>query len=172
MARPSNRDLIVDALQEVVLERGADSVTLDAVAAAAGVSKGGLLYHFGSKAELFCGLLDRCEESVERANAAAPSDPAALVRWHITSALEASDAENRMWRALVGSVHAVDEAFDRRLIELSVRSRAPLEVLDPVLASHVRLVADGLYLGDLVNEPRPDRAHVEAIIESLAAGLA
>lgn len=171
MARPSSRDLIVDALQALILDQGATSVTFEAVAAAAGVSKGGLLYHFGSKADLFAGLLDRCEDAVERSVAEAPGTPAELVRWYVTSALEASDAENRMWRALVGCVHAVDEAFDARLAELSARSRTPLRALEPTLAAHVRLVADGLYLADLVGEPPPDRRHVERIIDTLVDSL-
>ena len=37
---------------------GAAALTLDAVAAEAGVSKGGVLYHFGSKRALIDGLLD------------------------------------------------------------------------------------------------------------------
>ena len=40
----------------------AGSATLDAVAAAAQVSKGGLLYHFASKDALAAGLLERLRE--------------------------------------------------------------------------------------------------------------
>jgi AcrR family transcriptional regulator len=41
----------------VALEQGFGHVTLDAVAERAGVSKGGLLYHFPTKSDLVRGLL-------------------------------------------------------------------------------------------------------------------
>ena len=46
------RDRILDAFEALVLEHGERAGTLAATAGAAGVSKGGLLYHFGSKAKL------------------------------------------------------------------------------------------------------------------------
>jgi AcrR family transcriptional regulator len=50
--RPSARDKILDAALVLVQEIGASELTLDAVAERAGVSKGGLLYHFPFKEEL------------------------------------------------------------------------------------------------------------------------
>jgi len=49
---PSCRDALLDAAEAVVLRAGIGSLTLDAVAAEAKVSKGGLLYHFPSKDSL------------------------------------------------------------------------------------------------------------------------
>lgn len=51
--RPSARDKILDATLALVVEIGPETLTLDAVAARAGVSKGGLLYHFPFKEDLF-----------------------------------------------------------------------------------------------------------------------
>ena len=48
MPRPSARARLLDAAVAVVRRDGAQALTLDAVAAEAGVSKGGLLYHFRS----------------------------------------------------------------------------------------------------------------------------
>ena len=42
------RERILDAAESVVIEQGVTGMTLDAVAARAKVSKGGLLYHFPS----------------------------------------------------------------------------------------------------------------------------
>lgn len=53
------RDRILDAALQVIGDAGACRMTLDAVAAAAEVSKGGLLYHFPDKESLLRGLLDR-----------------------------------------------------------------------------------------------------------------
>ena len=56
---PSTRDRILDAFEALLIEDGEKAATLDAVAALAGVSKGGLLYHFGSKEALVEGQLAR-----------------------------------------------------------------------------------------------------------------
>lgn len=53
------RDRILDAALKVIGDAGACRMTLDAVAAQAQVSKGGLLYHFPDKESLLRGLLDR-----------------------------------------------------------------------------------------------------------------
>jgi AcrR family transcriptional regulator len=62
--RPA-RDRLLDAAERVVVESGATHLTLDAVAKSAGVSKGGLLYHFPSKEALLEGMLARHFENVE-----------------------------------------------------------------------------------------------------------
>ena len=55
----SSRDRILDAYEDVLAVEGERYATLDAVAAKAGVSKGGLLYHFPSKDRLADALCDR-----------------------------------------------------------------------------------------------------------------
>ena len=52
------RDHILEAAAKLVLAEGASSLTLDAVAKMAGISKGGLLYHFPSKEALILGMID------------------------------------------------------------------------------------------------------------------
>ena len=58
----SARDRVLDAYETLLIETGPGAATLDAVAAAANVSKGGLLYHFASKDALAAGLLARLRE--------------------------------------------------------------------------------------------------------------
>lgn len=62
--RPA-RDRLLDAAERVVVESGATHMTLDAVAKSAGVSKGGLLYHFPSKEALVEGMLARHFKDVD-----------------------------------------------------------------------------------------------------------
>src|SRR5579864_204129 len=62
--RPA-RERLLDAAERVVVESGATHLTLDAVAKSAGVSKGGLLYHFPSKEALLEGMLTRHFENVD-----------------------------------------------------------------------------------------------------------
>lgn len=53
------RDQILDAAEDVICENGAQALTLDLVAARAGISKGGLTYTFASKDALLSALLQR-----------------------------------------------------------------------------------------------------------------
>ena len=53
------RERIIDAAEQVVIEAGARHLTLAAVASKAGVSRGGLLYHFPYKEDLLRGMMDR-----------------------------------------------------------------------------------------------------------------
>jgi len=63
--RPNSRGLVLDAADALVSEVGANHVSLDAVAARAGISKGGLLYLFPSKVALLQGMLERYVERLE-----------------------------------------------------------------------------------------------------------
>lgn len=65
-APPSSRDRILDASERLVAQTGASHLTLDAVAQSAGVSKGGLLYHFPTKEALLEGMVERHIGAVER----------------------------------------------------------------------------------------------------------
>ena len=60
-----NRVLLLDAARRLIAERGADAVTTDDIAAAAGVGKGTLFRRFGSRAGLMIVLLDE-DEKIEQ----------------------------------------------------------------------------------------------------------
>ena len=55
-----DRDKMLDAAEVVIERQGIANVTLEAVAAAAGMSKGGLLHHFPTKDHLVEALVTRC----------------------------------------------------------------------------------------------------------------
>ena len=62
-----NRVLLLDAARRLIAERGADAVTTDDIAAAAGVGKGTLFRRFGSRAGLMIVLLDEDEKAQQQA---------------------------------------------------------------------------------------------------------
>jgi AcrR family transcriptional regulator len=62
-AKAMLNDKLLDAAQAVVVRQGIANLTLDAVAAEAGVSKGGLLYHFPSKDRLVEALVTRTAQN-------------------------------------------------------------------------------------------------------------
>jgi AcrR family transcriptional regulator len=62
-----NRALLLAAARQLISEHGSDAVTMDDVAAAAGVGKGTLFRRFGSRAGLMIVLLDEDEKAEQRA---------------------------------------------------------------------------------------------------------
>lgn len=62
-----NRALLLDAARKLIAERGADAVSMDDVAAAAGVGKGTLFRRFGSRSGLMIVLLNEDEVAEQRA---------------------------------------------------------------------------------------------------------
>lgn len=62
-----NRALLLDAARRLVAERGADAVSMDDIAAAAGVGKGTVFRRFGSRAGLMMVLLDEDEKVSQQA---------------------------------------------------------------------------------------------------------
>lgn len=62
----SARDSILEAAEAIVAEQGASFMTMDAVAARAGVSKGGLIYHFPTQEALLQTLIQRFSDRVTK----------------------------------------------------------------------------------------------------------
>ncbi|GAA3189619.1 hypothetical protein GCM10020255_087930 [Rhodococcus baikonurensis] len=79
------RDRILDALEKLLLVSGVAQVTLEGVAAEAGVSKGGLLYHFPSKEALLAAMVrrlgERSDQQLEDAVAAVRRSPSSIYRF-------------------------------------------------------------------------------------------
>ena len=69
--RESNRTQILDAAARVVQREGIASVTYETVAAEAGLTKGGLVYHFPSRESLILAAHQRLAEEWEASMAAA-----------------------------------------------------------------------------------------------------
>lgn len=146
MARPSKRDELLAAGAAHVRRAGAAGLTLDAVAAAAEVSKGGLLYHFPTKHALVAALvedvLDRFETEVD-ARAAADPRPRAWAHAYVDATFEVSSSQPDVASALLtadvdaGLLERCAARFDawgRRLAE---------DGLSPVTAALVRFACDG-----------------------------
>ena len=147
MARPdSARDRILDAFQQVLVTSGERAATLDAVAAAAGVSKGGLLYHFASKEALVDGLIERLEafvEADERMRTAEEGTVDYVIRTSVESGSPFDQALIAMSRLAQGSHEKARTAL------ASFRARWETAIAaavgDPAVARAVMLVSDGLY---------------------------
>jgi AcrR family transcriptional regulator len=75
MARQAERtaatiDAVVNAARKLFMARGFEAVSIDDIAAAAGIAKGGVYHHFASKQAIFEIVLDRVQaELAEELNA-------------------------------------------------------------------------------------------------------
>ena len=98
--RPSRREELLDAAIRVIRRDGAQKLTLDAVAAEAGVSKGGILYHFATKRALVDGLIERWIDDFDRRLEAADGEAPC---WPSTSRARTSRrAARTSWRPSSG----------------------------------------------------------------------
>lgn len=70
MSRTNLSEKILDAAEDLVIEIGANHLTLDAVAKRTGLSKGGLIYHFRSKELLLQAMLKRLITRFDQSRAA------------------------------------------------------------------------------------------------------
>jgi AcrR family transcriptional regulator len=149
LARGDTRAKLLDAASTVIRRDGPQALTLDAVAAEAGVSKGGLLYHFKSKRELLDALVARWMDDFERDIDAAPgSFPERYVR-----ASDGAKAEEAgLLAALVADPGVLAAVRDRHA---AWQDRIATEGGDPVDATVARLAADGLWLADLLGIAPP-----------------
>ena len=68
--RGNSREALLDAAEEIVRENGAAHLSFNAISARAGVSKGGLLYHFPTKEALLQALLERVSVALAEARKA------------------------------------------------------------------------------------------------------
>lgn len=128
----SARERILEAAERVVTEIGAARLTLDAVAQSAGLSKGGLLYHFPSKESLLGALaqryVDSLEHCIERAKCSLPaSESARDLKACILGALGEDPRSKAMGAALLATA-----ATDLTL----------LEVIRQCMAQHTRELAE------------------------------
>lgn len=156
----TTRDRLLDAFETLLVTAGSRAATLDAVAAQAEVSKGGLLYHFKNKQALYAGLLDWSKTEVSRSMSDRVQRQSAA-RAYLEYSLPESEVEAASTSALIAAVRADDAVGPdaaAELVELFHRWDAPLldEVQDPALAQTIRLVGLGLYLGAVAGLPTPE----------------
>ena len=113
------KELILVVAREIAAEKGVGQLTLEAVADRAGISKGGLLYHFPGKKELIIALMDsyvsHLSAELESATEPFKGHPQALVLGfiHWYKKFNGIAATNRTWGAAVFAV----QSFDPQLME-------------------------------------------------------
>src|SRR5262249_57462110 len=110
---------ILDAVEVVVMRDGVKNLTLDAVAAEGGVSKGGLLYHFRSKEDLAAAMIERSIAWFDDALADAAKDDTQakgrFTRAYVRSSLGMTPLTGEGFDSLCSSITTALLSFPERL---------------------------------------------------------
>lgn len=167
------RDRLLNAAEQVVAREGVSHLTLDAVAKEAGVSKGGLLYHFPSKSALVVSvvhrLADRCECEHAAALEGTAHEPGAFARAFLRVRCAQMDpSEAPLLTALVAAA-GVNPEYLQPFREYLARWQQRLEQdgIDPADAMIVRLAAEGLAWARFVGAPVPEGERLAAVLKRL-----
>ncbi|KIM00642.1 Transcriptional regulator TetR family [Paramagnetospirillum magnetotacticum MS-1] len=90
----STREKIIDSAMAIVRDQGVAKLTLDEAAKVAGISKGGVLYHFKSKDDLIRGmvqrLIDQCDQLNHEYYEREVDGPYRWARAHVHATFDAS----------------------------------------------------------------------------------
>lgn len=164
---------ILAAAEDVVRESGAVHLTLDAVAARAGVSKGGLLYHFRNKEALIKAMLERLPLGVleysRQLRAALPAGPGRNLKAVILAADEILSSGKM--QGLSTSLLAA--AYDPSLFESLRENRVKLvdeysaTGLSKSFVNVIFLALEGLWIVESLKIATPDPKQRESDIAQL-----
>ena len=174
------RALILGSAEHVVIRDGVAHLTLDAAAAEAGLSKGGVLYHFPTRDSLVAGMVEAMLERFEHEIAAhlpepgsADADvPGTYARAYVAASLAPSHpGEERLGTALLAAAAAEPDLLAP--IQAAAgqwQANLVADGLDPVQATALRLACDGVWLCDLFGLAPPSgdlRAGIGTFLEAL-----
>jgi AcrR family transcriptional regulator len=168
------RRMLIDCAARLATERGLQAITVQAVADAAGVTKGGLFHHFPSKEKLIDAVLrdqlDKFDAAIEATLAQDGDSYGCFTRAYVIANLsmaEFAPALESTCIALltdpVARIHWADWLRARLARHHSTDSAPELEI--------VRYAADGVWLADLQQVPadlRSDRDQMRSRLLALA----
>lgn len=153
---PGTRDRLLAVMRDLAVREGT-LPSMDAVARAAGVSKGGLIHHFPTRAALIEAFVDDLLERALASLAEAAERTGGVAGAWLESSTEESD-ELELYRVLYAAAQtpqALGERAHRSLSAFNDRVAALLaaELGDPLTALAIRMLGDGLFLNALTGTP-------------------
>jgi AcrR family transcriptional regulator len=143
--RPSKKHHLFEQAAKLVAHGGYSALTIEGLAEASGLTKGGVQYHFASKDQLLTELLEFLLRGLDAALEGLAGQ--AWLEAYVTLTLgEVTDADGAV-AAIISALPPGDprcEPFDRYAKKW--RDKANHSGLDPTLAQIIRLAADGQWL--------------------------
>lgn len=156
---------ILDTYVDLLIHTGERAATLDAVATAAKVSKGGLLYHFSSKKALLEALAERTVTLAEEDFETMAQAPEGASAYYINSSIPSDTPFDRALIALSRLAQNNNELAQQTLarVQEGWHSLILAELGDERIARAVLLLGDGMYynaaLGGDSARPAEGRSH-------------
>jgi AcrR family transcriptional regulator len=172
-SRKIDRDALLDAAQDVLLRDGAAHLTVEAVAANAGISKASVLYDYKTKQALVRAMLERrFETEYDRVRAITdriePSANAGIQGWIKSAHRELTDEDRTVAIGLVAALasdpdlNRISNAFFRRVVSDTVETAA-----EPRGALLAFLAVEGLKLLDYLGLHQWPREEFDAILDDI-----
>lgn len=164
---------ILTAYVDLVVERGLPGATLEATARRAGLSKAGVLHHFGSISRLRTALFAELRAQAKRDAAVMTDAPAEAIRYYLTSSL---DRESELER-LVEACYRIAQTGDESALEVLRRCRAEwlkalhLATNDDMLARTILLLGDGMNHNAVMDHGSEHDLLTNGYVDSLVATL-
>ncbi|NJP11333.1 MAG: TetR/AcrR family transcriptional regulator [Leptolyngbyaceae cyanobacterium RU_5_1] len=156
-SRSHTREAILEAACTVLVEKGLEALTLDAVAREAEVSKGGLLYHFPNKDALMLGLVNYLADGFERDLQAefeqddAPGTPGQWTRAYIQATLRFDKQRFALIVSLLNAAAKIPSLLEVvQEHEMRWQQRMQSDSLNPVRATIAQLAIDGLWFNEVL----------------------
>jgi AcrR family transcriptional regulator len=175
-SRSATREALLRAASQVVIDKGVESLTLDAVAQQAGVSKGGLLYHFPNKDALMTGMVEQLIQDFEAVLQTefdqddTPGTPGQWVRAYIRATLRFSKQSLALVARLSSIAANSPNLFESaQVYEQQFRQRIETSGIDPIKATIILLAADGLWLSEVFQVGTLDEPRLTQVVETLLA---
>ncbi len=171
----ARREKMLLAAAELIVKHGADALTLDAVAANAGISKGGLLHHFPTKDALIHGMLDHLtqrflDKQAQLLARETPGTPGRWLRAYIDMTFTDDEAPDVFDQALAHLV-VIDPDL-RPMLQEKFRylgECARDDGLPPGQAELIRIACDGYWLGNILGMSDLDAAQRAQLRDTLHA---
>lgn len=113
--RSIDRDKVLDTAEEIIATQGAAGLTIDSVARAMGISKGGVQYCFGSKDALIDAMFERWGKAYDKVfEAIAGQNPSAVtgVRAHMQATGSCDQTSSAKAAGLMATLIQTPEHLD------------------------------------------------------------
>ena len=171
--KPEARDKLLAAFEHLVLTEGERAATLDAVAAHAGVSKGGLLYHFPHRQALVDAAMARCRELARADLDRLTASSEGAAREFLTTSLYEDSPLDRSLGVAFRLVQAREPGARETCAHVGAEWYRVIlaDVQDPVVATAVLAMGAGLYQQAVMGLLPDDAAERHAILDRLLAAL-
>lgn len=174
MSRPrgSVRRKIIESASELAQQTGPGNLSLDAVAARAGVSKGGLLYHFPTKTKLLEAMVaqfvDEFALSLAEREAADGESSDRLISAYLDLFVEQHVCNRPPPSGLLAAL-AEDPSFLKpiRALERELLNRMTLEGSDPAVALITYLVIHGIRTMELLSLDIVNKEEIDLVLSRL-----